>query len=118
ADGSGEVLPDTRVFLVGTTLSVATGPDGRYTLRGVPTGPAEVRVIRVGYQEQKKPVSVGAGANVTVDFAMKQAVVQLQEIVTTATGMQRRAEIGNTVSTISASSKVEAGTTSNIGDLL
>ena len=31
---------------------------------------------------------------------MKQAVVQLQEIVTTATGQQRRVEIGNTIATI------------------
>ena len=60
AEGSGEPLPEARVFLVGTTLSVATGPDGRYTMRGVPSGSAEVRVIRVGYQEQKKPVAVAA----------------------------------------------------------
>ena len=100
AKGTSEPLPEARVFLVGTTLNVATGPDGRYTLRGVPTGAAEVRVIRVGYQEQKKAVTVAAGATVTLDFVMKQAIVQLQEIVTTATGQQRRVEIGNTIATL------------------
>ena len=99
AEGTSEPLPEARVFLVGTTLNVATGPDGRYTIRGVPAGTAEVRVIRVGYQEQKKAVAVAAGATGTLDFVMKQAIVQLQEIVTTATGQQRRVEIGNTIAT-------------------
>jgi TonB-linked SusC/RagA family outer membrane protein len=116
---SGEVLSDTRVFLVGTALAVSTGPDGRYTLRGVPTGPAEVRVIRVGYQEQKKPVTVTSGGAMTLDFVMKQAVVQLQEIVTTATGQQRRVEIGNTISTVgNVSQRVEETPITSIGDLL
>jgi TonB-linked SusC/RagA family outer membrane protein len=119
AEGSGEALPDTRVFLVGTALGVATGPDGRYTLRGVPTGTLEVRVIRVGYSEQKKAIAVTAGAAATLDFAMKQAVVQLQEIVTTATGQQRRVEIGNSIANVgNVTQRVEESPITNISDLL
>src|SRR5262245_56984366 len=101
AEGTNEVLPEARVFLVGTTLGVTTGPDGRYTLQNVPAGAAQVRVIRVGYVEQKKPIAVTAGGTATLDFAMRQAVVQLQEIVTTATGQQPRSEIGNSIASIS-----------------
>ncbi len=97
---SNEPLSDARVMVVNTSLIVPTGADGHYTIRGVPTGNIEVRVLRVGYQEQKKAVAVSAGASVTVNFQMKQAVVQLQEIVTTATGDQRRVEIGNSVQTL------------------
>jgi TonB-dependent SusC/RagA subfamily outer membrane receptor len=119
AEGNGEALTDVRVFLVGTALSVGTGPDGRYTMRGVPAGPGEVRVIRVGFQETKKPVTVTAGQAVTLDFALKQIVVQLQEIVTTATGQQRRSEIGNTIATIAdVSKRVEESPITDVTSLL
>jgi TonB-dependent SusC/RagA subfamily outer membrane receptor len=116
---SGEPLPDSRVYLVGSSLSVATNAEGRYALRGVPPGYAEVRVIRVGYQEQKKSITLAAGTAATLDFTMKQAVVQLQEIVTTATGQQRRSEIGNTISTLGdVSKKVEESPITDISQLL
>src|SRR5262249_29482357 len=56
AAGTEEPLSGSRVILVGTAVATATGADGRYTLRNVPTGAAEVRVNRVGYTEMKKPV--------------------------------------------------------------
>jgi len=116
---TNEPLSDARVMVVNTSLIVPTGADGRYTIRNAPTGNIEVRVLRVGYQEQKKAVAVSAGASVTVNFQMKQAVVQLQEIVTTATGDQRRVEIGNSVSTLGdVNQRVENGPINNIGDLL
>ncbi len=116
---TNEPLSDARVMVVNTSLIVPTGADGRYTIRNAPTGNIEVRVLRVGYQEQKKAVAVSAGASVTVNFQMKQAIVQLQEIVTTATGDQRRVEIGNAVSTLGdVNQKVETTPITNIGDLL
>ena len=47
-----------------------TGGDGRYTMRDVPAGVVEVRVLRVGYQEQKKSVTVTSGASATLDFTL------------------------------------------------
>jgi hypothetical protein len=54
AAAGGTPLQEARVLIVGTSFSVATGPDGKYIIRRVPDGTAEVRVLRVGYQEQKK----------------------------------------------------------------
>ena len=119
AEGTSEPLSEVRVFLVGSALNVATNAEGRYIIRNVPTGTLEVRVIRVGYQEQKKSIAVTAGAQATLDFTMKQAVVQLQEIVTTATGQQRRSEIGNTIATLGDISKrVEESPVTDIGSLI
>jgi TonB-linked SusC/RagA family outer membrane protein len=105
-------------MVVNSSLAVLAGSDGRYTLRGVPTGNVEIRVLRVGYSEQKKAVTVAPGATVNLDFAMLPAVVQLQEIVTTATGEQRKVELGNSVSTIQAAKRVEETPISNMSDLL
>lgn len=118
ATGSSEPLPDARVMIVNTTIVALTNADGRYTLRGVPAGTVDVRINRVGYQEQKKPVTVTAGAAATLDFFMLQSIAQLQEIVTTATGEQRKVEIGNAVSTIDAAKRVEEAPIHNMADLL
>ena len=118
ADGN-QPIADARVLLVGTTAGATTNQEGRYTLRGVPTGAVEVRVLRVGYREQKKAVTVTAGAAATLDFVMQPAVVQLQEIVTTATGEQRKVELGNTVSTLGdVGKRVETSPVTNMSDLL
>ncbi|HVB30771.1 MAG TPA: SusC/RagA family TonB-linked outer membrane protein [Gemmatimonadaceae bacterium] len=119
ATGTNEPLSDSRVMLAGTSLRTVTGADGRYTLRDVPAGAVEVRVIRVGYRELKKPVTVVTGETATLDFSMTQAVVQLSEIVTTATGEQRRVEIGNSVSTLgNVDQKVETTPVNNLADLM
>ncbi len=119
ASGTNQPLSGSRVMLVGTSLVTVTTADGRYTLHDVPTGAQQVRVIRVGYQELKKPVTVTSGQAATVDFEMTEAVVQLSEIVTTATGQQRRVELGNAVSTLgNVDQKVETTPVNNLSDLM
>src|SRR5687768_13557029 len=82
-----------QVQIVGTTLGGLTASEGRFTIRGVPAGTHQVRVLRVGYSEQKKQVTVaGADQEATVDFALSPVAISLTPVVTTATGEQRRAE--------------------------
>src|SRR2546423_6903844 len=96
AQGNNQPVEEARVVVVGTSIVARTATDGRYTLHNVPAGTAEVRVLRVGYQDQKKPIAVTNGQTLSLDFALIQTVVQLQEVVTTATGeLQRRSELGN-----------------------
>ena len=118
AQGSGEPLPESRVAVVGTNLVGLTTGDGRYSIRNVPAGAWTVRVLRVGYQEQKKSVTMTSGQNATLDFVLEQAVVQLSEVVTTATGEQRRVELGNAVSTIDASGRAKTAPTTSMATLL
>ncbi|HZI42075.1 MAG TPA: SusC/RagA family TonB-linked outer membrane protein [Gemmatimonadaceae bacterium] len=118
AQGSGEPLQESRVVLVGTSLFATATQDGRYTIRNVPAGSYTVRVLRVGYEEQKKPVQVATGESLTLDFAMAPVVVKLTEVVTTATGEQRRVEQGNTIGNIDASSVMATTAISNVQDVL
>ena len=118
AQVTGQPLGDTRVTIVGTSLVATTNADGRYTFRTVPAGPQSVRVTRVGYEEQTQHVTVSTGAPLTVDFQMVHAVVQLQEIVTTATGEQRRVELGNSVSTIDAGQRVATAPVTDVATML
>jgi TonB-linked SusC/RagA family outer membrane protein len=112
-------VTDVRVFVVGTNLVGTTNAEGRYTLRGAPAGPAEIRVIRLGYKEQKKPVTVVAGQTATVDFSLAQAVIKLETIVTTATGERRAAEVGYTVPSLGdVGARVAETPILNMSDLL
>jgi TonB-linked SusC/RagA family outer membrane protein len=114
----GTPLQDARILVVGTSFSTTTSPDGKYTLRRVPAGTAELRVLHVGYQEQKKAVRIIDGQTATLDFVMPISVVQLQEVVTTATGEQRRVEVGNAVENVSVSSLIKDAPVRTISDVL
>src|SRR5215218_10467761 len=114
----GAPLQEARILVVGTSFSTVTSPEGKYTIRRVPAGTAELRVLRVGYQEQKKSVRIVDGQTATLDFVMPTSVVQLQEVVTTATGEQRRVEVGNAVENISVSSLTMNAPVRTISDVL
>ncbi|MGH7618824.1 MAG: SusC/RagA family TonB-linked outer membrane protein [Gemmatimonadaceae bacterium] len=119
AVGSSEPLSDARILIVNTSRVATSDVEGRFTVRNVPAGNVDVRVLRVGYQEQKKTVQLSAGGTATVDFTMSQAVILLPDVVTTATGEQRRVELGNAVTALTdVNSKVETTPVSNIADLL
>jgi TonB-linked SusC/RagA family outer membrane protein len=118
SQGSGEGLAESRVILVGTSLFTSSDQDGRYSIRNVPAGNHQVRVIRVGYQEQKKPITVTASETATLDFALAQVVVRLTEVVTTATGEQRKVELGTTVANIRVADVVNTAPVTNLQDVL
>jgi len=118
ATEGGAPLQEARILIVGTSFSTATGPDGKYIIRRIPAGTAELRVLRVGYQEQKKSVRIIDGQTATLDFTMPTSIVQLQEVVTTATGEQRRVEIGNAVENVSIANLTQTAPVRTLSDVL
>jgi TonB-linked SusC/RagA family outer membrane protein len=118
AGAEGRPVDQVQVNVVGTTLGALTNAEGRYTIRGVPAGTHTVRALRVGYAEQKKTVEVTAGQAATADFTLSTVAVSLAPVVTTATGDQRRVEIGNSVANIRAADVVDNAPVRNIDDLL
>ncbi len=111
-------IDQAQVAVVGTTVGALTGVDGKATLRAVPAGSHVVRVLRVGYGEQKRTVVVENGKTLALDIALSTVAVELTPVVTTATGDTRRVEIGNAVSTIDVSKLKENSPVTNMNDLL
>ncbi|MCX5755362.1 MAG: SusC/RagA family TonB-linked outer membrane protein [Gemmatimonadetes bacterium] len=111
-------LGDVQILVEGTSIVAVTNADGRFTLRNIPVGPRELRAFRVGYTPQKKKVDIGSGQTASMDFDMIAAIVKLQEVVTTATGEQRRVELGHTVATVDVAKKMGEAPIKNFGDLL
>jgi TonB-dependent starch-binding outer membrane protein SusC len=99
--GSRAPVPTAQVQIVGTTRAAATGDDGRFRIAGVRPGTYQVRVLRLGYQASSQPATVTAGGTTELQFALGQAAVSLEQVVTTATGeSERKREIGSAVSTM------------------
>ena len=116
---SGRPLPEVQVSVAGTQRGSISDQQGRYTIRGVPAGTYEIRARRVGYEPASQRVTVGAGATATVNFAMSESALQLQEVVVSAvTGAQeRRVEIGTNVGQINVAT-LQKGPITKMADVL
>jgi hypothetical protein len=55
-------IDQAQVSIIGSNLGGLTNSEGRVTIRNVAAGTHQVRVLRVGYAEQKKPVTVAAAS--------------------------------------------------------
>jgi TonB-dependent starch-binding outer membrane protein SusC len=97
-EGSGEPIVAASVNVVGTTLGGYTDDQGRFSV-SVPSGPATLRVRRIGYTQ--KVVDVPAGA-AEVNVTLVRDVLQLETQVVTgqATSVSSR-NIANAVAVVS-----------------
>jgi TonB-linked SusC/RagA family outer membrane protein len=111
-------IPAAGVTVVGTTIVTQTNEQGQYTIRGIRPGSVEVRALRVGYSEKRATVTVSAGQTATLDIEMTAVGITLNPVVTTATGDQRRVEVGNAIAQVDAANIVATSAIANMGDLL
>src|SRR5213083_369582 len=75
-------LPGVRVTVVGTAVGVMTDASGRYAL-DVPAGRDSLSFARIGYRRVVLAVAP------VLNVAMRAQAVELQEVVTTALGIER-----------------------------
>ncbi|HET9986193.1 MAG TPA: TonB-dependent receptor plug domain-containing protein, partial [Longimicrobiales bacterium] len=115
---TGQPVSAAQVVLVGTNLGAQTNSEGVFTLRGVAPGSVTVRALRIGFTEQSQQLTVVAGQAATANFALRPAPVTLAPIVTTATGEQRRIEVGNAIAQVNAAQVTRTRAVSDMADLL
>ncbi len=116
--GTGAPVIDAAVVIDDTRYAARTRADGRYTLIGVSGGTYAVTVHRLGYIPATKTATVRGADTAVVDFALTPATATLEQVVTTVTGDQRRAEVGNAIATIAADSVVATAPVTTLDQLL
>ncbi len=97
---NAQPIEAAQVSIDGTTLGRATGADGRFVITGVPAGPHTIVVRRVGYVRQTRTITVTSGGTVTADFVLAKSTVSLAGVVVTATGEERKKEVGNAITSV------------------
>ena len=93
----GRVLADGRpaelvtVALAGTSIGTSTDAQGRYELRDAPAGDQQLVFSSVGYETQRRRLTIVAGQPVTADATLRSTTAELSEVV--VTGVSRATEI-------------------------
>ena len=100
--GTQQPVADVSVFVEGTRRGAVSGPDGTFTIGGVPSGSQTVRARRIGFGAPVQVVTVPNGGSVSVIFSMDRKAAVLEEVVTTGYGTQRRLAVTGSVATIDA----------------
>jgi outer membrane receptor protein involved in Fe transport len=82
---TGHGLTDVGVQVVGTTIGMQSGVDGRFTLSRVPAGTVTLQFRRIGYQAKQIPgLFLEADRTLEQDVALDETSVQLTAAVVTA----------------------------------
>jgi TonB-linked SusC/RagA family outer membrane protein len=115
---SSAPIEQAQVFVVGTSTGGLSNAEGRYTFRSLAAGVRVIRVLRVGYAEQKKQIEVHTGQQTDVEFRLQQLAFNIDPVVITATGATRRIELGNAVTTVSVASRIAEMPVKSMADLL
>jgi hypothetical protein len=82
---TGRGISDAGIQVVGTTMGVTSGFDGRYAISAIPAGTVTLQVRLLGYQPKTVTgLQLGAGATLEQDISLSPATVQLEMTVVTA----------------------------------
>ena len=115
---SKKPLLGSSVQVVQTGKVVPVRADGRYIITGLSAGRYELRSLAIGYAPQRKVATVSGDGTTALDFALAAVPYTLDELVTTATGVQRRLEIGNSVSNLRVDSLAQTQPIADMSQLL
>ena len=115
---TGKAIAGATATLVGTKISALSSDKGAFVLRAVPAGDYTITVKLFGYRSQSKSITVAAGTSSQVRFALGPAATALSEVITTATGVKRRVEVGHSVAVLNVDEIRKTAPITSVTDLL
>lgn len=115
---TGAALNGALVRVEGVKLSTTTADSGNFVLRNVPPGDQVLQVRLFGYRPATRAVTVVEGERTTVRITMAPVPTVLSGVVTTATGVQRKVEVGNDITSINVDSVMQVAPITSVTDLL
>ena len=90
-DEKGKPLTGANMILKNTVLGAATDDQGNYIIRKVPVGkPYQLSAMYIGHRTVTRDVHLQEGEIFTADFIMKQSLIDLDEIIVSASFSKRK----------------------------
>ena len=111
-------LAGAQVQIEGTNYGQLTNAEGRFIIPNIPPGTHTLRAVFIGYGPVAHEFTVTAGGTEEVNFELSTSALALDGIVVTATGQQRKRELGNAVGEIDAAAIRDVAPINNLSDLL
>ena len=93
----GDAMPGVNVIIKGTVLGALTGPDGKYSL-AVSDRNAILVFSFIGYNTLEQPLS----GRTTVNVTLVSSTTELQEVIVTGYGTQKKRDVSTSISSVSA----------------
>ena len=115
---NGKGVGGAVIRVQGTKLSAVSGDSGRFIIRGIPAGNQVVTVRLFGHRPMTENVIVTANESVAIRVMMAVVPNLLSGVVTTATGVQRKMEVGSDITTLNVDSVRQVAPISSVTDLL
>lgn len=115
---TGRPLSDVNVQFQGAKRRVVTGQDGRFVMTNVPVGRQAFVARRFGYRPATIMETVTIDERTSVRFMAVAVPNVLTGVVTTATGVQERRQLGTDITVINADSVMRIAPVSSVTDLL
>ncbi len=115
---TGKPIAGVTVEMPQFKKRVLTSEKGTFAIPGVASGSSVVSVRFIGYHSTSRPVTVVGGQTAMLRIVLTQSASLLSGVVTTATGVQRRVEVGNDITVINVPDVLEKNPVSTLTDLL
>ncbi len=115
---TGKGIAGAAVSIGGTKLSAVTQENGNFRIANVPNGRYAISAKLLGYTAKTVNVTIDNGKLIYVNITLRQPSTTLSEVVTTATGLQRRIEVGNDITQINVDSVMKVMPVATLTDLL
>lgn len=114
---TGESLPGVNVIIEGLNRGASTDVEGRYTINNISSGSYTVTASFISFKRMSKSVQVSDGVAIA-NFELETDIMNLDELVVTATGVQRKVELGNSIGRIDATDDVEVRPINDLSGLI
>lgn len=100
---TGETIPGANVFITELARGAASDIDGGYVIAGIPVGTYNVRVSYLGYQTANEQVTIQAGQETVLDFALESGAIGLDELVVSGYALVNKRELTGSIARVSSS---------------
>src|SRR5690606_33561392 len=91
---------------------------GEFVIRNVPVGIQRFSARVVGYRGGSAEMEVKGGTTTRIVIRIGKSSTMLSEVITTASGQQKRLEVGNDITVINVDSVMRVAPISSVTDLL
>ena len=86
----GEHIPFVNIYLEGTNFGTTTDVTGHYMMVDLPLGEYTIVARMVGFEIQKKNITIKSGTSLEVNFDLEEEHMRLNEVVITGTKTFKR----------------------------